>query len=98
MGPLGFLTGVVLGSAAGIATVLSLVLIIFLLVSSDQPSLIREYAPLGKAVVLFAVLAAVAAIAFIGLQRKLAWRWAAQLAMWATLAGIAWLYWPKPLA
>lgn len=95
MGPLGFLTGVVLGSAASISAVLAMVLVMFLLVSSDHPSLVQEYRPLVRAVILFAVLAAVAGSAFFGLQKQRRWRWLAQGAMWATLAVIAWSYWPS---
>jgi uncharacterized membrane protein len=98
LGPLGFLTGVVLGSAASISGVLAMVLIVFLVVSSDHPALLEEYAPLVRAVVLFGVLAAVAGAAFIGLQKKRRWRWLAQGAMWATLAAIAWSYWPAEVA
>lgn len=94
MGPLGFLTGIVLGSAASIAAVLVMVMVIFLAVSADHPALLDEYRPLLRAVLLFGVLAAVAGAAFIGLQKRRSWRWAAQGLMWAMLAGIAWSYWP----
>jgi hypothetical protein len=66
----------------------------FLVVSSDHPSLVQEYAPLVRAIVLFAVLAAVAGVAFVGLQKRRPWRWVAQGALWASLAAIAWSYWP----
>lgn len=95
MGPLGFLTGVVLGSAASIALVLGMVLVIFLAVSPDHPALLEEYAYLVLAVLRFGVLAAVAAAAFAGLQKKLRWRWVAQGAMWLALAAIGWSYWPQ---
>jgi hypothetical protein len=91
---LGFLTGVVLGSAVSISGVLTMVLVMFLVVSSDHPSLVQEYAPLVRAIVLFAVLAAVAGVAFVGLQKRRPWRWVAQGVMWASLAAIAWSYWP----
>ena len=94
MGPLAFLTGVVLGSAVSIAGVLAMVLVVFLAVSSDHPALLQEYAPLLRAILLFGILAIVAGAAFTGLQRNRSWRWPAQVAMWATLAGIAWSYWP----
>lgn len=98
MGPLGFLTGVVLGSAVSIAGVLAMVLVMFLVVSTDHPALIDEYRPLIRAVVLFAILAAVAGAAFIGLQKHRPWRWAAQGAMWFVLLAVAWSYWPAPEA
>ena len=95
MGPLGFLTGVVLGSAVSIAVVLVMVLVMFLAVSSDHPALLEEYRPLVRAVILFGLLAVVAGAAFVGLQRRRSWRWAAQGLMWAALAAIAWSYWPS---
>lgn len=98
MGPLGFLTGVVLGSAVSISGVLAMVLVMFLLVSSDHPSLDQEYGPLVRAIVMFGVLAAVAGAAFLGLQKHHRWRWLAQGAMWATLVAIAWSYWPSDVA
>jgi hypothetical protein len=98
MGPLGFLTGVVLGSAVSIAAVLAMVLVIFMLSASDHPALTEEYAPLWRAIATFTVLAVVAGAAFHSLQRRLGWRWWAQAAMWATLAGIGWLYWPRAAA
>ena len=98
MGPLGFLTGVVLGSAASISAVLAMVLVMFLLVSSDHPALVQEYRPLVHAVILFGLLAVVAGLAFFGLQKRRRWRWLAQGAMWASLAAIAWSYWPSDAA
>jgi hypothetical protein len=98
VGPLGFLTGVVLGSAASIAAVLVMVGVIFLVVSSDHPALLEEYRPLAGASAWFALLAAVSGSAFYGLQKRAAWRWAAQAAMWAVLLLIGWTYWPAPVA
>lgn len=94
MGPLGFLTGVVLGSAASIALVLAMVVVIFAFKAGAAPALGREYPGLLAAAGLFAVLAALAAAAFVGLQRERAWRWLAQAAMWLALALVGWYYWP----
>jgi hypothetical protein len=94
MGPLGFLTGVVLGSAASIALVLLMVLVIFALSAGAQAALGREYPGLLAAAALFALLAAVSGAAFVGLQRERPWRWFAQAAMWLVLGAIAWHYWP----
>jgi uncharacterized membrane protein YoaK (UPF0700 family) len=94
MRPLGFLTGVVLGSAASIALVLAMVIVIFALTAAQQPSVGREYPDLLVTAGLFAVLAALAGAAFVGLQRKRPWRWFAQALMWLAMAAIGWYYWP----
>jgi hypothetical protein len=94
MKPLGFLTGIVLGSAASIALVLAMVVVIFAVTAAQQPSVSREYPGLLLTAGLFAVLAAAAGAAFVGLQRERPWRWIAQAVMWLTVAAIAWHYWP----
>lgn len=94
MTPAGFLTGVLLGSAAAIALVLAMIVAVFALNLADQPALRHEFPSLLAALALFAVLAGVAAAAFLGLQRGRPWRWYAQGAMWLVLAAIAWYYWP----
>jgi hypothetical protein len=93
MRPLGFLTGVVLGSAAAISLVL-LMVVLTLALSAREPEIGREYPALLAAAALFGGLAALAGTAFVGLQRERPWRWAAQAAMWLLLSGIAWFYWP----
>jgi hypothetical protein len=97
MGPLGFLTGIVLGSAASIALVLVMVVVIFALSAGSQAAIGREYPELLATAALFAMLAAVSGAAFVGLQRERPWRWLAQAAMWLALGGIAWYYWPGPV-
>ena len=94
MGPLGFLTGIVLGSAVSIVVVLSMVLVIYLLISVDHPRVMEEYGGLIRAILLFAGLTAVSALAFRALQRGSRWRWMAQGAMWVALCLIGWSYWP----
>ena len=94
MRPLGFLTGVVLGSAASIALVLLMVVVVFVLAPRGQPAIGEEYPGLLVSAGLFGMLAAVAATAFAGLQRERPWRWAAQALMWLLLAAIAGYYWP----
>jgi hypothetical protein len=93
--PLGFLTGVVLGSAASIALVLAMVLAVFAFSSAGRPELSGEYPPLLAAAGLFAALAGVAGAAFVGLQRERPWRWAAQAALWLAVAAVGWYYWPN---
>jgi hypothetical protein len=98
MGPLGFLTGVVLGSAVSIALVLAMVVVIFALSPGAGPAIGTEYPRLLVTAGLFAVLAALAGAAFAGLQRKRPWRWYAQAAMWLALALLGWYYWPQGAA
>ena len=95
MRPLGFLTGVILGSAASIALVLLMVVLVFALTARQEPALGDEYPALLASAGLFAALAAAAGAAFVGLQRERSWRWAAQAVMWIVLAGIACYYWPR---
>ncbi len=94
LGPLGFLTGIVLGTAASISIVLLMVLAVFALSSVPADSLGSEPGGLFLTVALFGGLAVVSALAFLGLQKRLAWRWWAQGAMWASLVALAWYYWP----
>lgn len=94
MGPLGFLTGIVLGSAVSVVTVLTMVLAVYLVISPDHPRVMDEYPGLLRAILLFAGLTAVAAVAFRTLQRRSRWRGLAQAAMWGTLCLIGWSYWP----
>jgi hypothetical protein len=94
MRPLGFLTGVVLGSAASIALVLLMVAVVFAFSAGGQPPVGAEYPGLLGAAGLFGSLAAASGAAFVGLQRERPWRWLAQAAMWLVLAAIAWYYWP----
>ncbi|MGB5132030.1 MAG: hypothetical protein WBO00_05415 [Steroidobacteraceae bacterium] len=94
MGPLGFLTGVVLGSAASIALVLAMVVVIFAL-SPGSAAAAAEYPRLLATAGLFAAQAALAGVAFAGLQRQRPWRWYAQAAMWLALALLGWYYWPR---
>jgi len=96
--PLGFLTGVVLGSAASIALVLALVVVIFALTAGGEPAIGREYPGLLATAGVFGLLAAAAALAFIGLQRHRPWRWLAQGAMWLALLLLGLYYWPSSVS
>lgn len=95
MRPLGFLTGVVLGSAASISLVLLMVVAVFAFSPGGGPAAAGEYPKLLASAGLFGLLAAASAAAFVGVQRERPWRLAAQAAMWLLLAAIAWYYWPQ---
>jgi len=94
MRPLGFLTGVILGSAASIALVLLMVVVVFAFAADGTSAISDEYPGLLVSAGLFGVLAGAAAAAFAGLQRERPWRWAAQALMWLLLAAITGYYWP----
>ena len=94
MRPLGFLTGVILGSAASIALVLVMVVVVFAFAADGTSAIGDEYPGLLASAGLFGVLAGAAAAAFAGLQRERPWRWAAQALMWLLLATVTAYYWP----
>jgi len=95
MSPLAVLTGIILGSAVTIVIGLAMVLVVFLIMSGEQPALAREYFPLLKSFFLFLGLAFVSGYAFIGILRQKRWRWAAQAGTWLVIAVLAAYYWPK---
>lgn len=95
MSPLAFLTGVIAGSAVAITIGLAMVLVVFLFLSGEQPRLANEYGTLLRSLGLFALLAAVAGWAFVGLLKHRRSRWYAQAATWLAIAAIAFYYWPR---
>jgi hypothetical protein len=95
MKPLGFLTGVVLGSSASIALVLAMVIVVFAFSAAGRAEIGHEFPAMLAAAGLFGALAGVAGAAFVGLARNRRWRWAAQAAMWIGIAAVGWYYWPE---
>jgi len=93
MRPLTVLTGIVLGSSAATTFGLSATLVVFLVLSGDYPEFRAELPMLALYLAIFVGLTALAATSFVGLARERPWRRRAQVAMWATLAGLATLYW-----
>jgi hypothetical protein len=87
MSPLAIITGIMLGTSASIAAGLSVVLLLFFLLADRHPRLASEYPALIESTGIFVFLTAICGISFIGLIRRRRWRWAAQAAMWAGLAG-----------
>lgn len=92
MRPLTVLTGIILGSSAATLFGLVATLIVFLVLSGETPRFREELPLLAGFVAIFVGLTALAAVSFIGQARHRPWRWWAQLAMWAALAGLAALY------
>jgi len=96
MRPLTVLIGILMGSAFTLFFGLSLTWVTLLFLSRDEArELVAERAPLGLAIAVFAVLAAVSGVSFYGQIRERGWRPWAHLATVAALAGSIWLYWPR---
>ncbi len=95
MQPLTIITGILLGSSFSIAVSLSVVLLIFAILSDDYPRLAAEFRPLAISTALFVLMTTACALSFIGLLKQKIWRWPAQASMWICLLGIAFYYWPR---
>jgi len=90
--PLTVLTGIVLGSSAATTFGLTATMFIFLVLAGETPRFREELPLLARYVVIFVGLTALAAVSCIGQARNTAWRRWAQVALWGTLAGLAFLY------
>lgn len=86
MNPLTVVTGIMLGSAASIAVGLSVVVLIFFLLSGDHPQVSAEIGSLVTSAVMFLAMTVVCAASFISLVKNLSWWWMPQIGMWAGLA------------
>ena len=92
MRPLTVLTGLVLGSSAATTFGLAATLVVFMVLSDEHPQFRNELPLLAVYVLVFLALTAISALSFLGLARERPWRWWAQGAMWAALAGLAAIY------
>lgn len=94
MRPLSVVTLIVLGSSFAITFSLAAVLLVVLLLGTDHPRLAGEFQPLLRSLALFLGMTVVAAASFYSLLRQLAARFWLQGAMWLSLVGIGYYYWP----
>ena len=94
MRPLSVVTLIVLGSSFAITFSLAAVVLVVLLLGTDHPRLASEFQPLLKSLGLFVVMTAVAAASFYSLAKELAARYWLQAAMWLSLFGVGYYYWP----
>jgi hypothetical protein len=95
MRPLAVLIGIVMGSAVSLAVGLLMVWITLLFLPDLAAQLAQERAPLGKAIAIFSLISASAAVSFYGELNLSRWRIAAHAATVALLAGAVWVYWPR---
>jgi hypothetical protein len=94
MQPLTVITGILLGSAASIAAGLSVVLLLFFLLSGKHPQLSSEFGALATSTFIFLAMTAICAASFISLVKHLSWRWTAQAGMWLGLGLVVAHYLP----
>ena len=94
MRPLSVVTLIVLGSSFAITFSLAAVVLVVLLLGTDHPRLASEFEPLLKSLGLFLGMTAVAAASFYSLAKEMAARYWLQAALWLSLFGIGYYYWP----
>ena len=94
MRPLSVVTLIVLGSSFAITFSLAAVVLVVLVLGTDHPRLASEFDPLVKSLGLFLGMTVVAAASFYSLVREFAARFWLQAAMWLSLFGIGYYYWP----
>ena len=94
MRPLSVVTLIILGSSFAITFSLAAVVIVVLVLGDEYPRLQAEFEPLIKSLTLFLGMTAVCALSFYSLLREHALRYWAQAAMWLSLFGVGYYYWP----
>ena len=97
MRPLGFLLAVVTGSTVALSIGLLLTWVVILFLPEDEAQFAPEHAPLLRAVAVFSLFAATAAISLYGEMspRARPWRLLAHLMTVAMFGVAVWMYWPK---
>jgi len=96
MRPLAVLIGIIMGSAFALFAGLAMTWITLQFIPKEEAGeLFGERSTLGVAIAVFATLALVSAVSFIGQVRERRWRAWAHAATAACLCGAVWLYWPK---
>jgi len=95
MTPLTVFLGIIMGSAVTISIGLAMVLVVFLTMGHDYPTLAREYGSLLINFLLFLALAFISSYAFVGELRLRPWRRWALFATFVTVAGLVLHYWPR---
>jgi O-antigen/teichoic acid export membrane protein len=97
MRPLGFLLAIVTGSTLALSIGLFLTWVVILFLPDNEAQFAPEHGPLLRAVAVFSVFAATAAISFYGemATRMHRWRLLAHLATVAMFGVAVWMYWPK---
>jgi hypothetical protein len=97
MRPLGFLLAIVTGSTVALSIGLLLTWVVILFLPENEAQFAPEHGPLLRAVAVFTLFAAAAALSFYGemATRTRPWRFLAHLATVAMFGVAVWMYWPK---
>lgn len=83
-----------MGSAVTATLGLAMVLVVFLTLGDEHPSLVAEHGLLLQTFGLFFGLAMVSSYAFVGTLKERRWKWYAQGGTWLAILAILWRYWP----
>jgi len=94
MRPLSAVTLIILGSSFAITFSLTAVIIVVLVLGDEYPRLQREFDPLLQSALIFFGMTLISAASFYTLAKNLAYRYWVQAAMWLSLLGIGWHFWP----
>ena len=97
MRPLGFLLAIITGSTVALSIGLLLTWVVILFLPQDEAQFAPEHGPLLRAVAVFSLFAAVAAVSFYGelVARNRQWRFVAHAGTVAMFGVAIWCYWPK---
>jgi hypothetical protein len=97
MRPLTFLLAILTGSTVALSTGLLLTWVVILFLPANEAQFAPEHGPLLRAVAVFTLFAAAAAISFYGemASRSPLWRFLAHCGTVAMFGVAVWMYWPK---
>lgn len=97
MRPLAFLLAIVTGSTVALSIGLLLTWVVILFLPENEAQFAPEHGPLLRAVAVFTLFAAAAALSFYGEMsaRTRPWRFVAHVGTVAMLGVAVWMYWPK---
>ena len=97
MRPLGFLLAILTGSTVALSIGLLLTWVVILFLPENEAQFAPEHGPLLRAIAVFSLFAATAAISLWGelSTRSRPWRLPAHFATLAMFGVAVWIYWPK---
>ena len=97
MRPLSFLLAILTGSTVALSIGLLLTWVVILFLPENEAQFAPEHGPLLRAVAVFTLFAAAAALSLYGEMsaRNRRWRFLAHLATVAMFGVAVWMYWPK---